>query len=248
MNLKRIAKRVKLPIAIVIAASTCAAVSALEQYGPPNLLRTMKTPFGAKAAGVADDVAENQLSLGAISLNPGGNSGSALSRRLGRNSLSTRLIPPKLYMPERPQLGEPARFTVEGKAGSKVAIAMAESNKGAQPINGHELKLGADRLVVAVGKIPASGVVELVIGTPIQGDLIGEKLFFEAAVWSMDDLSDAAIARPVSAAGATVRDNGVEVAAAPIQAKRGVRFVPEAAIPMNQRRSKGGSSLDTGQP
>ncbi|MBX9691001.1 MAG: hypothetical protein K2Z81_01355, partial [Cyanobacteria bacterium] len=173
---------------------------------------------------------------------------SRLSSRLGRSSLGTRLIPPKLYMPERLQLGAPARFTVEGKAGSKIAIAMAESNKGAQPVNGHELKLGADRTVVAVGKIPASGVVEVVIGAPIQGDLIGEKLYFEAVVWAADDMTDAMLAKPVNASGATVLDNGVEVAAAPVELKKGVRIVPEAAIPMSQRRSKGVGSLDSGQP
>jgi hypothetical protein len=85
-------------------------------------------------------------------------------------------------------LGQTSRFTVKAKPGMIVAIAMADRDKGAKPIAGHDLRLGSDRKVVAISKIPDTGVAEIFVETPIEGDLIGQYLFFEAAVWSKADL------------------------------------------------------------
>ena len=213
-----------------------------EEYGPPNLLKDMKTPFsGVRKVEDDDDNATGTISLGAISLTDEEPSTPARPSR----SLSTRLIPPTFYLPERMQLGIPAHMTIKGKAGYKIAIAMADSNEGASSIYGNTLRLGADRKVVAVGVIPKSGVLEVAIGTPIQGDLIGESLYFEAAVWSANDMSDTTIARVVSPSGADKDDNSVTIADIPKEKKTGLKFVPDSVLPFSQRRS---GSLSSGQP
>ncbi|MFX5656415.1 hypothetical protein ABTE24_19780, partial [Acinetobacter baumannii] len=82
-------------------------------------------------------------------------------------------------------LGKVAEFTVKGKPGQWVALAMADKDSGAKPVFGHKLRLGSDRKLVAVAKIPEnSDVVKLLVETPIQGDLVGSNLYFEAALWS----------------------------------------------------------------
>src|SRR5208282_5758899 len=104
-----------------------------------------------------------------------------------RNLLSERFHGPKLFLPPRMVLGECAEFIVQGPPGSYVALAMADKNSGAKPVYGHELKLGADRKLVAVNQIPEQGVVSMFIEAPIQGDLVDSSLYFEAAVWSKAD-------------------------------------------------------------
>jgi hypothetical protein len=67
------------------------------------------------------------------------------------------------------------------------SASQAESRQNA-------IRLGSDRKVVAIGQIPESGILVLNIETPIEGDLIGLSLYFEAATWSQSDMSDVEIA------------------------------------------------------
>ena len=209
------------------------ALGADEVFGPPNMLKTVLTPFGS-----TQQQSEQTNELSPMSIH----SDSPLSR-----SLANRLLPPRVYLPGRMTLGQTAEFIIKGKAGSWAALAMADKNSGAKPIYGHELHLGADRKVVSLGKIPEGGVLSLVIDTPIQGDLIGDCWYFEAAIWSKPDFSDVELAAPVqsesTAAQRSPHANGVLVAAEPDH-KRGVRFVPDVALPL-QMQSK---SLDSGRP
>ena len=208
-----------------------------EVFGPTNLLKTMATPFGAPRSAGEDSTA----GLDKFTLQTGSS---------GRRSLMTRLLPPRLYLPGRMVIGSTAEFIVKGRPGAWVALAMADKDAGAKPIYGHQIKLGPDRKVVSINQIPEGGVVSLVIDTPIQGDLIGQYWFFEAAVWSKADFSDLEIATPVASEvqpGATAHErlNGVLVAAEPTK-KKWVRFAPEAAVPLQQVR--GSTSLDAGRP
>ena len=219
-----------------------------EVYGPPNLLRTMKTPFSGTV--IQKEMREkrkreqqlkvNRLSLGTISLS------SAKPKRPIRRSLRKKLIPSRLYLPERMTIGKPAKFVLKGKGGSKIAIAMADRDSGATPVLGHDLRLGSDRKLVAVGKIPPTGVLELYIGTPIAGDLIGSQLYFEAALWTKDDMSDMELAETIRANSEVGKKNGVFIQG-DIAKKRGIRIIPDTAIPLSQRRSSG-VSLSSGQP
>lgn len=122
-----------------------------------------------------------------------------------------------------------------------------DKNKGAKPIYGHQLHLGSDRKLVSLGQIPEGGVLSLVIDTPIQGDLIGAQLYFEAALWTKSDFSDVELAAPVpSETTGAVSDymNGVLVAAEAPK-KKGIRFVPDGMVPMQLTRTQG---LDSGRP
>lgn len=208
-----------------------------EQYGPVNLLKVMPTPFGGQPAPASP------LSAWQPPSRPPGTS--SLSARLGRRSLGERLVSSRLYLPGRMVLGKPAEFTIKGRPGSLVALAMADKDSGAKPIYGQKLRLGPDRKVVGVGVIPETGVLSIVIETPIQGDLIGAHWFFEAAIWSQPDFSDTEIATTVSSEGQEGIANGVIVAADPGH-KRGLRFVP-SAVPLEQTLIRSGSGLGTGR-
>lgn len=208
-----------------------------EVYGPVNRLKTMKTPF---TSGGGSDTGSNGMSSMTL-----GHSNSAL-----RRGLAGRLTQSRLYLPGRMVISRPAEFVVKGRPGQFVALAMADKSSGAKPIYGQNLRLGADRKLVAVGEIPENGVVSLVIETPIQGDLIGERWYFEAALWTKPDFSDLEIAQPVpadeGAAAAADKVNGV-IVSADIEQKRGVRIVPDAMSPM-QRRANAPYALDSGRP
>ena len=172
-----------------------------ELYGPPNLLKS-PNPFNTgagKGAGESDAIEE----LGMIEF-------SATSRQ-PRRSLSERLNGPRLFLPDRMVLGKVSEFLVKGPPGASVAVAMADKNKGAKPILGHAVRLGADRKVVAVGTIPETGVFSAFVESPIQGDLVGSSLFFEAVVWTKPDFSDVAVCSCVTPLHNGSDENGIVV-------------------------------------
>jgi hypothetical protein len=221
----------------LIAAVTAVFVqisarSAGDFCGPPNLLKTMKTPF---TMGGGDD----KSTASAEELAPIAISSPSSGRHL---SLSQRLVPTRLYLPGRMILGRSCEFTVKAKPKSWVAIAMADKNSGAKPILGHTVKLGSDRKLVALGEIPDSGVLNLYVETPIQGDLIGQFLFFEAAIWSKPDFSDIEFATAVPTEGqGKENENGVLIAAEG-DTKKGIKIVPNSS-PMSPLLRNSGSSL-----
>ena len=217
-----------LAIVALIQVSAVAADSD-EVFGPPNLFKTLPTPFG-----LSEDSSDNAqpLSLGC-----------------GPRTLASRLLPPRVYLPGRLVIGSTAQFIIKGRPGYWVALAMADRNKGAKPIRGQLVHLGADRKVVALGKIPPSGVLTLIIDTPIEGDLIGQPLYFEAALWSQSDFSDMELAAPVASEQTATRrgerDNGVVVAGEPSH-KRGIRIVPDGTVSLPSMQNA--SSMDSGRP
>ncbi len=235
----RAAALLLLPICGFTLIFSCGSPRACAQediYGPSNLLKSMKTPFNAPSTNDGSD-----SNTGAITLS---RSHSPLQR-----GLASRLIQSRLYLPGRMVLGKPAEFVVKGRPGQFVALAMADKNTGAKPVFGHDLRLGSDRKLVAVGQIGETGVTSLMVETPVQGDLIGERWFFEAALWTHPDFSDLELAQPVpadaTAAAEVDKANGVLVGP-DIEYKRGVRIVPDATLPM-QRASRG-TALDSGRP
>jgi len=226
---------------LTVAATTLAAC-AQDTFGPENLLKTMPTPFGSPTPGAGGADADR--------LSPLGVSPSGMSSRLLRSaprSLADRLVSSRLYLPGRMVLGKPAEFTVKGRPGSLVALAMADRDSGAKPIYGHTLKLGPDRKVVSVGRIPDSGVLTLTVDTPIQGDLVGQHWFFQAVVWSRPDFSDLDIAVPVTSEGQEGIENGVMVSAESDH-KRGLKFAADSPIPLQQRQNSEASRLESGRP
>ncbi len=198
----------------------CQGALAADVYGPPDILKTMPTPFGSAAAASAKDEAEADSETAPIGVTHGNDS---LSRRLTR-----RISAPRLYMPGTMVLGEVAEFTIHGPGGSWVALAMADKNSGSKPTCGHTLRLGPDRKLVALAKIPEGGVTKLLVETPIEGDLVGSSLFFEAALWSKPDFSDVEFAQCIAsnAPDGNSETNGVLIAGQPGK-KSGIRFIPD---------------------
>lgn len=238
-------------LALALSVCTPAARAAEEcEYGPPNLIKTTPNPFNTQSSSETDESPskETDSELGSISLSPPPRTErqSRAASPAQRLSLKERLIAPRMFMPERMLLGAPARFAVKGKPGMTVAIAMADKDKGAKPVSGHPIRLGADRKVVAISKIPENGVAEIYVETPIEGDLIGQYLYFEAALWSRPDMSDVEFADTVSSAQTAAPVNGVMVAQAADTKIKGVNIVPDSAMPMMMRQNQ--PSLDSGRP
>jgi len=218
------------------------------EYGPPNLLKSV-TPFSSPGGKESEEVKADETSeLDSISLSspPTTAAQSPLSKLRG-SSLKERLAASRMFLPERMLLGTPAKFTVKAKPGMQVAIAMADRDKGSKPICGHSVRLGPDRKVVAVSRVPESGVAEIYVETPIEGDLIGQYLYFEAAIWSKPDMSDLEVATTVTSAVAATPQNAVMVAQA-AETKRGVNIVPDSAMPLLLRQGAGATSLGSGTP
>jgi hypothetical protein len=232
-----------LGIAFAAAVFAGSASASEDAFGPPNLMKTQPTPFTRSAT-------SSELSnSGVLSLQAASgvrDSGDSPVRRLGRRSLADRLVQSRVYLPGRMVLGKPATFVIHGKPGWHAALAMADKDSGAKPIFGHTIHLGPDRKLVSVGVIPESGVLELTIETPIQGDLIGSNLFFEAALWSAPDFSDCVLATPITSEGQEGAKNGVLVAA-DIEVKKGLQIVPDGGIPLMQRQGAA-QTLDSGRP
>jgi hypothetical protein len=208
-------------IALVGALLVQPAIANEDEYGPENLIKTMLTPFGNPSAAESknklgsDDTGEIAIS----------HSNDSLSQRL-----TDRVSQPRLYMPGTMVIGETAEFTIHGKPGKWCALAMADKNSGAKPVCGHNLRLGPDRKVVALIKIPDGGVGTLLTATPIEGDLVGANLYFEAALWSNPDMSDVEFAQciPSNLSKGSLETNGVLIAGQPAKTK-GIRIVPDTS-------------------
>jgi hypothetical protein len=218
--------------------------SAVPQVPPPSaaaaesqkLLKTLKTPFATGK----DEQHDNQSADPLSSL--------TLESRPHRPSLFDRLAAPQLYLPGHMTIGKTCEFTVKAKPGSWVALAMADKNSGAKPIVGHNLRLGSDRKVVAAAQIPVSGVAVLSVDTPIVGDLVGQCLYFEAAVWSKPDLSDTEIATVIPSESHDSGINGVLIAQDTADKKKGLRLVPESTAPTAAIQHAETNGLDSGKP
>ena len=232
------AQRIIASIVVLIIACLLQVRGAVaeEIYGPVNLLKTTPTPFGAPEALPGSDDST-------IRVTP-------VSQSLVARSLSARLLGARIYLPGRMVLGQPAEFIVKGRPGFWVAIAMADKNSGAKPVFGHDLHLGPDRQLVTLGQIPEGGVLSLSIETPIQGDLIGQCLYFETAVWSQPDFSDMELAQPVPSESSQItpnnnQHNGVLVAGE-AEHKRGMKIVPDGSYSMPTIGPN--STMDSGRP
>lgn len=248
-------------IASLTISSACA-----QDATSDDMLRKTPTPFGPPLAADNKDAAkatdfklalpEGAMKLpmaGAIESQPEEKKQlspiaiSRLSSRLSTSSLSERLVQAKIYLPDHMVLGKSAEFTVRGKPGQSVALAMADKNTGASPIYGHQLRLGSDRKVVAIGQIDSEGSVKLSVTTPVQGDLIGEYLYFEAALWSKPDFSDVVIATPIALSDQKDLVNGVLVSEEGTKGKR-IHFMP---TPTNIKPIGQGTDpldMNSGQP
>lgn len=216
-----------------VAGAGCASAFAEEAMGPPNLLKTMATPFGAPSATPGDLPA---ASTGEMTLPP-------------RRSLLSRLTPTRIYLPARMVIGQPSEFIVQGQPGRWVAIAMADRDNGAKPVYGQAIRLGPDRKLMSLGKIPDGGVLSLSVEMPVHGDLIGQSVYFEGVVWTQPDFSDLEVAQTQQAGEAapthTPSPNGVLVAAE--QGKLRMQLKGETPLKLQELHGRR-TGYDSGRP
>ncbi len=228
-----------LPLLKAYAADENAPINESQTiYGPENLMKTLRTPFTTT---VLNESHKYYSADDAIGLTPIAISSKSVS--LNRNSLEERFHGPKLFLPSRMVLGECSEFVVKGSPGSYAAIAMSESNKGAKPLSGHKLRLGADRKLVSLGIIPETGMLSLFVETPIQGDLVDSSLYFEGVIWSKPDFSDLQMTSTVLTCQNSSDENGVVVAGQQEKKHRAIIF--DVSKPMSTRAVGG---LSSGQP
>ena len=228
-----------LPVFRVWAADESLLVNESQTiYGPQNLLKTMRTPFTTSVSNESQSYYSPDDTIG---LTPIAISNKPLS--LNRNSLEQRFHGPKLFLPSRMVLGECSEFVLKGSPGFYAAIAMSESNKGAKPMSGHKLRLGADRKLVSLGTIPETGMLSLFVETPIQGDLVDTSLYFEGVIWSKPDFSDLQITSTVLTSQSGSDENGVVVVGQQEKKQRAVVF--DVSKPMSTRTVGG---LSSGHP
>ena len=220
--------------ALIMPLTPLSAKRVDDIYGPINLLKTMPTPFTTVVSESPKKTNNDEFSPLGIETNI-----QALHK-----SLSEKLLSAKLYLPSRMVLGQVEEFTVKAKPGIWVALAMADKDTGAKQIFGHKIRLGPDRKLVAIAKIPDNGVATLLVETPIEGDLIGEHLYFEAALWSKPDMSDVEIASCVPSEGIGKETNAVLVVNEP-EHKRGLKIVPATTSLSVQSSTTG---LGSGRP
>ncbi len=196
---------------LAISLSLNGKLAISETYGPVNLLKTLKTPFNSLSRNSnGSDREQNILTLSSVTAH--------------HNLLSNT----NLYLPGTIYIGKSANFIIKAKPNSFVALAMADKDSGASPILGNKIRLGADRKVVGVGVIPANGVYNLAVEIPVEGDLIGQYLYFVAVTWTKPDFSDLEVAEPITAERVpTPHFNGVIVQSFVEEAKKGIKFVPD---------------------
>ncbi|HEY9719049.1 MAG TPA: hypothetical protein V6C69_16360 [Trichormus sp.] len=209
---------------------------------PPAELKKLKTPFNMPQSNDGQANANDPFAGFGLSGAP-----SPAAHPL---SLHERLLAPTLFLPGHMVLGSVVQFTVKGKPGAMVALAMADKDTGAKPIFGHKVRLGSDRKVVAAGRIPANGVLMLNMETPVEGDLIGLCLYFEAAVWTNPDMSDTEFAGTVPSESQPETTNGVMIAAESTAKKHGIKIGPNMGAPimLRQQQAAGSLGMESGKP
>lgn len=231
----KISGQAAISIALIAATLQAPAFADDEIFGPPNMLKTQPTPFSSGPIAPASGFGRSSEPISF-----GGRRSLASRLKLSENSVS-----PRMYLPGRLVLGRAEEFIVKGKPGAWVAVAMADKNTGAKDIAGHKIRLGSDRKLVSLVRIGDTGIAQMFIETPVQGDMIGSPFFFEAAIWTKDDFSDVEIAETVTPEKSEGADNGV-IVSAEFEVKKGVKFGTQQVLPPSQHSLPG--SLDSNKP
>lgn len=131
-----------------------------------------------------------------------------------RHQLNLNLEAPRVYLPSKLIIGQDNKFIIKGPAGNKVSLAISNTNRGSEPIAGHELRLGQTETTIE-GVIPATGILELNYSVPNDETLVDNVKYFEAAIWGNDDFSDLRIAKIIGTSGKETLNNGVAITLPP---------------------------------
>lgn len=125
----------------------------------------------------------------------------------------------QVFLPSKLILGQDNKFVIKGNPGSKVSLAISNSNHGAKPIMGINLRLGETEQTIE-STIPATGVVELIYKVPSNEELLDKIKYVEVAIWSKVDFSDIAIAKSIGASGRETLNNGLAIVLPPESGKK----------------------------
>lgn len=115
---------------------------------------------------------------------------------------------PKLYLPSKMVIGTDTIFKITGNPGSKVSLAISNTNNGSKPLFGNKLRLGKTEMTLE-GIIPATGILELKLNAPMDKSLVDQVKYFEAATWSKEDYNDLQVATTISPSGKETFKNSV---------------------------------------
>lgn len=123
-----------------------------------------------------------------------------------------------VYLPSKLIIGQDNVFIIKGKPGSKVSLAVSNTNRGAQPLFGNKLRLGKTEETFEE-TMPATGVLEIKYNVPNDESLIDKIKYFEVAIWKKPDFSDMKLAISISPSGRETKNNGVKIAEPPSSGK-----------------------------
>ena len=122
--------------------------------------------------------------------------------------------PPQLYLPSQIIPGETATFTLKAKPGRHARLILSSSRKGVSLLNGFAMHTGKPTVEEEV-IVPASGVVQIPIKMPKDPEILGDRQFIEAMVWSSPDQSDIQEAQLMGQSGTPTSDNKIVVGVEP---------------------------------
>ncbi len=110
--------------------------------------------------------------------------------------------PPQLYLPSQILPGRTAVFTIKAKPGKEVELILSSQSDGTDV---------GKSTVEKTGTVPKSGVLEMPIQIPGNPDLLGDRQFVEAIVWSANNKSDVQKAQIIQHTGEIAKQNIVFV-------------------------------------
>lgn len=123
-----------------------------------------------------------------------------------------------VYLPSKLIIGQENIFVVKGKPGSKVSLAVSNTNRGAKPLFGNKLRLGNTEETFEE-TMPATGVLEIKYNVPDDESLVDKIKYFEVAIWKKSDFSDMKLAVSISPSGRETKNNGIAIALPPSSGK-----------------------------
>lgn len=117
---------------------------------------------------------------------------------------------PVVYKPSKLTQGTKTKFIIKAEPGSHVSLVTSDENRGAPIFYGHKLRLG-QLINPHEGTVGEKGILEIEIPMPVQKELTGKLLFFEALVWKKPDYSDLKVAKIMGIDGQESDINGVMI-------------------------------------
>jgi len=127
-------------------------------------------------------------------------------------SKQLKLGSPSVYKPSKLIIGTSTKFIIKAEPNTHVSLVTSDENQGAAFINGNRLRLGEiNNPHESITN--NNGVAEISITLPLEKELIGRIMYFEALIWKNPDHSDIEVAKVMGIDGREAANNAVIITA-----------------------------------